>query len=71
MKGDAGEAHFAESASRIFGQCALLLGWRPDEFWSATPAEIASIRGALHGPEDSASVSRAEFERLLEMEKGQ
>jgi hypothetical protein len=22
---------------------ALLLGWRPDEFWAATPVELAAI----------------------------
>jgi hypothetical protein len=34
---------FAASAVRLCGQCALLLGWRPAEFWTATPAELASI----------------------------
>jgi hypothetical protein len=37
---------FAESALQLCGQCALLLGWRPDDFWSATPAELACILNA-------------------------
>lgn len=37
---------FAEAAGRLMGVAALLLGWRPAEFWAATPAELATI---LHG----------------------
>ena len=32
---------FGEAASRLSGIAAMLLGWRPDEFWAATPAELA------------------------------
>lgn len=38
---------FAHSATQLCGQCALLLGWRPDEFWKATPAELACILEAM------------------------
>ncbi len=34
---------FAETAIQLAGQSALLLGWRPDDFWNATPAELAAI----------------------------
>ena len=61
---------FADSAARLFGQCALIMGWRPDEFWAATPAEIAAIRDALHGPDKSEGVSRADIDRLMEIENG-
>jgi uncharacterized phage protein (TIGR02216 family) len=30
-------------ALQLAGQTAILLGWRPDDFWSATPAELAAI----------------------------
>ena len=33
---------FGETAERLAGAGALLLGWRPDEFWNATPAELAT-----------------------------
>jgi Phage tail assembly chaperone protein, TAC len=33
-------------ALRLCGQCAVLLGWRPDDFWNATPAELAGILSA-------------------------
>ena len=31
------------------GFAAVVLGWSPDAFWSATPAELASIAGVLAG----------------------
>jgi hypothetical protein len=34
---------FAQSASRLSAISALLLGWRPHEFWVATPAELQVI----------------------------
>jgi len=32
---------FGEAAARLCGGASLLLGWRPAEFWSSTPAELA------------------------------
>ena len=33
---------FGDAAARLSSAASLLLGWRPDEFWNATPAELAS-----------------------------
>lgn len=41
--------NFADAAARWCGLSARLLGWRPTEFWSATPAEMAM---ALTDPAD-------------------
>lgn len=38
---------FADTALQLCGQCALLLGWRPDEFWDTTPAELACVLSAM------------------------
>ena len=38
---------FADAAVQLCGQCALLLGWRPAEFWNATPAELACVLAAI------------------------
>jgi hypothetical protein len=35
------ERWFGEAAARLSGAASSLLGWRPEEFWSATPAELA------------------------------
>lgn len=42
---------FGESAARLCHAAGLLLGWRPDEFWNATPAELAL---ALRAPSEEA-----------------
>ena len=39
---------FGDAAAQLYGAASLLLGWRPNEFWDATPAELAL---ALHAPE--------------------
>ena len=31
---------FGEAAARLSSAASLLLGWRPGEFWHATPAEL-------------------------------
>jgi hypothetical protein len=46
---------FTETASRLAGIAGLLLGWRPDEFWRATPVELKAIFDAAAG--DAAQVS--------------
>jgi len=46
---------FAEGAARLAGQAGALLGWRPGEFWEATPEELAAVLGALAGPSGAAA----------------
>ena len=36
------EARFGDLALRLSALAARLLGWRPDHFWSATPAELTA-----------------------------
>ena len=43
---------FGEAAERLCGLAAQLLGWRPDEFWKATPAELATaLQAQAHAGE--------------------
>lgn len=59
---------FGPGASRLAGLAARLLGWRPDEFWRATPAELAAI---LAPPADAAQpLGRADLNRLMERDNG-
>ena len=41
---------FAASAARLAGMAGALLGWTPDIFWAATPAELSVILNALSPP---------------------
>lgn len=43
---------FAASANQLAGQTALALGWSPDDFWNATPAELSAILNAVARPEN-------------------
>jgi hypothetical protein len=33
---------FGDAATRLWGAASTLLGWRPQEFWDATPTELAT-----------------------------
>lgn len=54
---------FAPGAARLAGLAARLLGWRPGEFWNATPAELAAIFDTGLAPERAPS--RAEIAALM------
>jgi len=56
---------FSEAAARLAGLAGLLLGWRPEEFWAATPAELAAVLGA--GAPGEAPASPGDLARLMEM----
>ena len=57
---------FADSAARLAGLAGALLGWTPDAFWRATPAELAAVLGALAG-EGEAGASSEDLARLSAM----
>jgi len=59
-------ATFVQSAGRLAGMAGVLLGWLPDEFWAATPAELACVLQAMTG-EGEATLCAAEVERLKAM----
>ena len=60
-------AHFAESASTLCRASARLLGWRPAEFWAATPAELACILAPdPKDPDQTAPLDRAGLNTLME-----
>lgn len=55
-------ARFADGARRLAGMAGAALGWTPDIFWTATPAELAAVIEALAGdtplPPDAATIAR-------------
>jgi hypothetical protein len=61
-----GGERFADAARQLAGQSALLLGWRPHEFWSATPAELAAIFAAQGDATPPPGLGRDHFKHLLE-----
>lgn len=52
---------FAEAARRLAGLAGAVFGWRPDDFWRATPAELATLvracAPAAATPPDTATIA--------------
>ncbi|AXB77828.1 phage tail assembly chaperone [Novosphingobium sp. P6W] len=61
---------FAAAALALCGLCARTLGWRPHEFWDATPAELAASLGLLCPDTASAGFDRQTLQRLMEHDHG-
>jgi hypothetical protein len=55
---------FAERAGRLAGLAGWLLGWRPEEFWRATPAELGAVL-RVAGGDDGRGVDGGELARLM------
>ena len=60
-------AALGPGAATLFGLAARRLGWRPADFWSATPAELLA---ALVPPGAEAPLGREDFNRLMERDDG-
>lgn len=59
---------FGDAAARLSGTVPLLLGWTPEAFWNATPAELAAILAP--GASDTATpLSRGELNALMEQDR--
>jgi len=59
---------FTATAARLAGLVPRSLGWRPDEFWNATPAELAAIFAADE-PAGGSPLARAELTALMEHDR--
>ncbi|WP_126172194.1 phage tail assembly chaperone [Altericroceibacterium xinjiangense] len=59
---------FGAVALRLAGLVPRSFGWRPDDFWKATPAELAAILSPASG-EEECPLSRTELNTLLEREQ--
>lgn len=62
-----GSLLFSYATTRLAALAAQVLGWRPDEFWAATPAELALSLGLPEAAE--APPSRAEILAMIEREQ--
>jgi len=57
---------FSAAAVRLAGFAGALLGWSPDAFWSATPAELAAVVAVLTGGEAAVPPDADTIARLKE-----
>jgi len=55
---------FADASVRLAGLAGAALGWGPEVFWRATPAELGAVVAVLSGggnavvPPDAATIAR-------------
>jgi uncharacterized phage protein (TIGR02216 family) len=57
---------FSTSAARLAGLAGVVLGWRPAEFWAATPEELAALIGALTHESSDQPVTSAALQQMQE-----
>lgn len=57
---------FADAARQLGGDAALLLGWRPDEFWTATPADLATALEPMRQVTQAGAMDGAALRTLQE-----
>lgn len=57
---------FAAAAPRWCGLSARLLGWRPAEFWNATPAELVMALAEPVSPASPSPPTREMIARMME-----
>jgi len=60
------DGRFGPAALALAGVTARVLGWRPDDFWAATPADVAAVLAAWRGDDEAAGVDRAGLAMMME-----
>jgi uncharacterized phage protein (TIGR02216 family) len=54
------------AAIRLAGVMARVAGWRPDDFWAATPADVRAVLAGWVGGEDAACFDGAALAAMIE-----
>lgn len=61
------ERRFGPGAARLAGLAARMFGWLPDQFWLATPAELAAALSPYRD-ESGEPLARDDLTRMMERE---
>lgn len=65
MSTDPADARFGPGAARLSGHAALLLGWMPETFWTATPEELGTVLAAF-APVEAGGIDRTTLNAMME-----
>lgn len=60
------EERFGSAALALAGMMARAFGWRPDAFWTATPADVAAVLGPWCEADAAAGIDRAGLAAMME-----
>jgi hypothetical protein len=66
MNAGGGGTRFADAAARWCALAAQYLGWRPADFWGATPAELAMALAPCTDAATPLPPSRDTIARMME-----
>ncbi|WP_379548765.1 phage tail assembly chaperone [Qipengyuania sp. DSG2-2] len=58
------QERLADSVPQLAALAAQALGWKPREFWSATPAELALSLAPPAGAASRDTISRDDIDRM-------
>ncbi len=59
-------AYLSSGALPLLGLMARVAGWRPDDFWAATPADVCAVLGGWAEAEAEASFDGAALAAMME-----
>ena len=62
---DSDARRFGPGAGRLAGLTARMLGWLPDQFWAATPAELGAVLSP-YAADAGQPLARSDLNRLME-----
>ncbi len=57
--------NFTDVAARLAGMAGAVLGWSPDQFWRATPAELGAVLTALAGDAPPPPPTRDQMAQMM------
>ncbi|BBB13500.1 hypothetical protein SPYCA_2758 [Sphingopyxis sp. FD7] len=60
------EQAFGPRAARLLGVMARVAGWRPEDFWAATPADVAAVLAGWIDESGVAGFDRAALSAMME-----
>ncbi|WP_428678803.1 phage tail assembly chaperone [Sphingopyxis sp.] len=60
------EEGFGSAALVLAGVTARVLGWRPDDFWMATPADVAAVLAAWREGRGDGGLDRMGLAAMME-----
>lgn len=61
-----GEGLFCSATPPLLGLMARVAGWRPDEFWKATPADVRAVLAGWVEADADASFDRSTLAAMME-----
>lgn len=61
-----GEGIFGAAALPLLGLMARVAGWRPDDFWAATPADVAAVLAGWVDEDAEAPLDRGALAAMME-----